>query len=319
MMTFPCNAIVILGYSGVGKDTLANMLAEDIAEVVNAKFGAFNKEIVATLFKVPATFLDDHEWRTTAKLVVAGKISKVTAFDLLTALFRGSKGTPLEQEHLQHTLSLCKGCIPVFTDIRRITEFDAVIENYNPLVIYLSRANVVTGTNDHDIPEVWRYAQGCPRVITHLIYAPEEETPEQTYARFAKLVSGNVVTKFTKPTLHIYVSKNFEHALTSTLRSALPSYEPLGKLASSLAKIGIDFGIDVHGYNEMFNAAIFNMNFEKLEIAPIECSSSMVWHQSHEHFLPQLRQKAILRVHVMDDESAEKAKILFTSKELSWI
>lgn len=315
-MYHPCNAIVLLGFSGAGKDTHANMLVEECSGVVNAKFGAFNKHIVAKLFKVPPSMLDDHTWRTTAKLVVDGRITQVTAFDLLTALFRGSKGTVIEQEHLKHTRSMVGDCLPVFTDIRRVREFDAVLEDYNPLVIYLSRNDVSQGANDFEIGEVWRYANGCPNVEPHILYVNDVETIEETHTRFRSLVDKYVVGTQTKPTLHIYISKSFQHALEETLRGALPTYEPLGKLASALAKVGVDFGIDKHGFNAMFQDAVFNCDWKQMQLEPITTSSTMVWNDAHAYFLDRLREIADLKVHVLDDEKQEYAKLMFTSKEL---
>jgi len=52
------NALVLLGFSGAGKDTIASHFPFS----TNIKFAALTKEIVAKVWCVDAAKLEDKEW-----------------------------------------------------------------------------------------------------------------------------------------------------------------------------------------------------------------------------------------------------------------
>jgi hypothetical protein len=312
-MTFKCDAIVLLGVSGAGKDTIAQRLLQDYNQLKLVKFSALPKLIVASLFKATVENLENKEWRTTQKLELGDYSFSVTPFDLLTSLFKGSHGTALATAQIEYALNnIGDGNIPVFTDTRRKQEFDEVCKLFNPIVIYLSRTDLDPGVNDGELEILWNSALlKAPNAVRLVVN--KGEPVEKTYARVVGAVEQSVVHK---PTLTILVSRNSRAAVEAACSLPGMTYEPLDALAGSIAAVCKKHNIDDDSFHSMFNAALDGMNFSQVNITSINQDSTMVWNREHEYFLPQLRAMARLLVHPLDADSLDYCKSTFDSKEL---
>lgn len=148
------NAIVLIGNSGVGKDTVANMLIRDYPGVfVNVKFSSLTKAIFAQLgFTEAQVNGTDKEKVREQTLVINDKETGVSLLDLLVSLFHGSHKTNLHRANITWALnSIPSGSIPIFTDVRRADEMQAVRKNYTPLVIKLYSPDIIPGAADAEI------------------------------------------------------------------------------------------------------------------------------------------------------------------------
>lgn len=146
------DAIVLLGYSGVGKDTTFAALDSLCPHVfTNVKFGRLAKELTAKAFDIDVSELEDKELRKQGRHNWCG----LSPLDLLTVLYRGI--TPeLTKAHISYALmSVNQDYIPVFTDIRRHEEAEAVKQTYsNVSWVYLWGSGIEPGVNDSDVEAV---------------------------------------------------------------------------------------------------------------------------------------------------------------------
>lgn len=311
----PCNALVLLGYSNTGKDTIAALLTNRFTGVTNAKFSALTKQMLADVCNVPVDMMEDRQWRENTRLYVNGKQINVTPFDLLTALYHGAPGTNLASANAEWTLKSIGDSFPIFTDIRRVLEFNCVTSHYRPLVIFLTRDDNEPGVNDHEIGNVFNQAiqVGVPTCVIHI---QTGEQPEQTYERVLKELKSQSSNITTKPTLHIYLAQKFPVAVNHIVRGRIPTYEPLNKFAVELANLTVAHGICRYGFNKMFDAAVSEMNWAEVDLPRLEVDGAMAWHTSHENILEQLRSMANLKVTVLDDSMLDYAYETFHHTEI---
>lgn len=312
----PCNALVLLGYSNTGKDTIAALLSSRFTGVTNAKFSALTKQILADVCGVPVSMMEDRQWRENTRLYVNGVQTTLTPFDLLTALYHGAPGTNLASANAEWTLKSIGDSFPVFTDVRRVAEFNCVTAHYNPLVIFLTRDDAEPAVNDKEIAEVFYAATDNKSIKTNVIHIATGEQPEQTFERVLKELKANNRTVNYKPTLHIYLAQKFPVAVNHLVRGRVPSYEPLNKFAVDLANLTMAHGICRYGFNKMFDAATSEMNWDNVELPTIETDAAMAWHTSHENILEQLRSMANLKVTVLDDSMLGYAYETFQRTEI---
>lgn len=183
------NALVLLGYSKSGKDTIANLLSQKYVGVVNAKFSLLTKEILSRLFKVPVSMMEDRQWRSTALLEHNGQRINLTPMDLLTALFHGAPKCNLGKANVAYTLQQVQGLFPVFTDVRRLYEWNAILEHYRPLVILLENKQTEEGENDGEIKQVWEEARTTADIKSCCIEILPTHTPETTFAQILNILS----------------------------------------------------------------------------------------------------------------------------------
>jgi hypothetical protein len=151
---------VLLGYSGVGKDTLASLLEREFTgcSIIIIKFSCLTKQLVAKLWGVDPSLLENKQWRAATHYIVDGHPIKLTPMDLLSALYHGAPFSNLSLANIEVALASIKpGSFPVFTDIRRQLELDAVLRFWQPRIVWLSRPNVGPGPNDHELVELVRY------------------------------------------------------------------------------------------------------------------------------------------------------------------
>lgn len=144
------DAIVLLGYSGVGKDTtFAALDARHPGTYTNAKFGALAKQLTAIIYDCPPKALENKDFRTQTRRF------GLTPLDVLTVLYKGC--TPeLTEAHVNYCLvNIEPELIPVFTDVRRMQEAKAVESHYSrPLFVYLWSSNVSEGINDGEVEAI---------------------------------------------------------------------------------------------------------------------------------------------------------------------
>lgn len=149
------DAIVLLGFSGVGKDTtFAEIDKRYPDKFTNVKFGALAKDLTAKAFGIDVSDVEDKRKREQGKPEWCG----LSPMDLLIVLYKGC--TPqLTEAHIAYALSkVDHERIPVFTDIRRLSEAEVVQNNFsNPVFIYLWSSEVYKGVNDSDIESIAVY------------------------------------------------------------------------------------------------------------------------------------------------------------------
>lgn len=141
------DAIVLLGYSGVGKDTTFAVLNQLLqGSLTNAKFSLLPKQLVADILGVPVQQIEDRRVREDKC------IYGLSPNDILTVLFRGCTDD-MTKAHLDYAFdNIDNTKIPVFTDIRRFNEANAVNERYNnPVYFLLWSPKVDCGVNDGDV------------------------------------------------------------------------------------------------------------------------------------------------------------------------
>lgn len=164
MNTNKPQALVLLGYSGAGKDTLVKLLQARFGkEVGNCKFGEFNKRLVANMCNVPLSYMEDKHWRTTHNVMrteFGTPQATLTPFDLLTLLFQAGSSDSLAA--LTHRTAYQKFTIaraaqfrcPVFTDIRHPTELELVQQTFDASLIYIDCEHLQPSANDTYILEM---------------------------------------------------------------------------------------------------------------------------------------------------------------------
>lgn len=189
--------LVLLGFHGVGKDTMFRMMeARSHGGLVNAKFGAFNKRLVAEILNVSPNYLEEEPWRSQFNVMQTYGIDgcSLSPLDLVNVLFYGLQNNTkaaanLRQAYVAYTLSLAKNAkVAVFTDVRNQHEMEVIKDNFDPIVVYLWDTNVSPGEGDENVQELAeQHAQvrlhrtaGRPMLtyseLTQLIEQIEEET-----------------------------------------------------------------------------------------------------------------------------------------------
>lgn len=135
------NPILLLGRHGAGKDTIATLLQNQFKGVENVKFGELNKRIAASACDIPWEYTNDRTFRRNYDVGSNfGIKSDFTLIDLLNVLYNGSLGSnssarKLVKTGIEFTINNCKNCQrPVFTDVRRMQELNAVLNEYGDTI-----------------------------------------------------------------------------------------------------------------------------------------------------------------------------------------
>ena len=149
-------ALVLIGYSGVGKDTLANLLAARYVGMSIHKFSGFTKSLVASALCVPKPYLEDKVWRTAHSFGKDWDLeSRFSPLDLLALLFQATAlDTPeaarLNAINVEYCMKLALKCAkPIFTDVRRVQEMSTLQDHFSTTVILLTRDGVTEGVSDY--------------------------------------------------------------------------------------------------------------------------------------------------------------------------
>lgn len=184
-------ALVLLGYSGTGKDTLANLAITRYGDSVgNCKFGEFNKRIAALALNVPPSYFEDKHWRQTHD-VLATEFDLDTSyhlspFDLLSVLFVGGNSNTPVGEHWRacyqsYTITKAKQnyMLPIFTDVRSQSELMKVKGNFDTCVVYLDCPWIPEGTNDTNVTDM---------VTSNSVWFLKRERDESAVVTFMRLL-----------------------------------------------------------------------------------------------------------------------------------
>lgn len=161
------DAIVILGYSDVGKDSaFAALDKRNPNKFTNVKFGAYAKLLTAKAFDISPQVLEDKNKRNETNEY------GLSPMDMLTALFKGCDSS-LTKAHIAYAFnSIQPQLIPVFTDVRRSVEADAIDKSFvSPLYIWLVSPSVEPSVNDTEIMSIAR---------NHFAYIIVRITPDLT-------------------------------------------------------------------------------------------------------------------------------------------
>jgi hypothetical protein len=138
-------ALVLLGNHGAGKDTVANALMSRYKGFENIKFGSLCKKIVAEAFDIDPAVTEHRVNRTISGIMTTFGIfgNSLCALDMLNVLFEGSKGNSqaavnFREASIQYAMHRANlALVPIFTDVRREQEMEAVVAAYRPTVIHL--------------------------------------------------------------------------------------------------------------------------------------------------------------------------------------
>lgn len=138
-MRKPNTAVVILGVSGVGKDTLASQLVNFSTPFLNfevVKFAEPVKRAIAAYLGVSMSQMEDREYRTKPIAELDGLSILdilVKSFDVMPQL-HPKLGLVWARKALDN-LQYC-GVTPVFTDVRNLVEVELILSrNYDRLFV----------------------------------------------------------------------------------------------------------------------------------------------------------------------------------------
>lgn len=267
------NALVLLGYSGVGKDTMANMLCKT-SGCVNSKFGELPKRLACNLLTLPYS-RDLVESKANRESAVAGFYG-LSLMDVLTVLYKGSQDSePMLKAIRQFTFDKIGADVPIFTDVRRQTELDAINERYQPLVIRLVRSDVGLGVNDSQLDEL----------EADVIFYLSPGDIHKSYKRLCELLlaQGFKTLALIKPTLYLYTDYR------SLELCPLPTYEPLHKLYTMCMALSAD----TLACQAAFAAFVRECDPSKHVLSPLTTDSKMYYvKRQHEQLLPLLQEIA---------------------------
>jgi hypothetical protein len=182
-------ALVLLGYSGSGKDTLTNLAQNRLYGVGNCKFGDFNKRIVAEALSVPRSYMEDKQWRTEHDVLHSFGVENcsyhLSPFDILSILFEGGTSQTPAAHHYRkcyqaYTLHKARAYkLPVFTDIRHHSELMAVKGEFDTCVVFINVPWLPPSPNDGNIRELAKLPK-----VQHLV----RHAVEPSYATFERLL-----------------------------------------------------------------------------------------------------------------------------------
>lgn len=162
-------ALVLIGYSGVGKDTLASLLSARYSGITIHKFSGFTKSLVASALYVPKSYLEDKRWRTTHNFGKNWDLDcHFSPLDLLALLFQATELDSPEAERLkainvEYCIKLALQCCkPIFTDVRREHEMSALQNHFSTTVVHLTREGNKQGVSDSFVDALaTNYANLC--------------------------------------------------------------------------------------------------------------------------------------------------------------
>jgi hypothetical protein len=189
-------ALVLLGYHGVGKDTLCTLLQSRFSDVGNIKFGSLNKRLVAEVFNLCPSYLEDRDFRATFDCMKTFGYTgcKLSLIDLLDVLFQGMQSSTPAAANLsaachRYALEQAKEYeLPVFTDIRNWSEIQAVLDNFDAVVVWLRDDSIEAGLSDDHIDAI---AEAHANVVQHRLAGSPLSTLEELVANVKKTIENH--------------------------------------------------------------------------------------------------------------------------------
>lgn len=296
-------AVVLLGYRNAGKDSVCKGLQERYTNIWNAKFGAYNKELVASFLKIPVSLFEDKDYRNRPWF------DDFTPLDLLNAVFLFSNTNErLQQKIDDHCLdSIPKGYLPVFTDVRRQRELEQVFNKYgeaHTVVFNLDPACAEESEGDEELDEL---VESCT-IERYLLGSLSANTDA-----VAKVLCLNNKYK-KKPTLHLVKAPN------TIFIKTLDVYEPLTPLVDKCEEFAEALDLENSQYLKvrLFNLIYSEIDLSNFEIADVLNDSYMVYDPSHhERFLDKLRKKANIKLHCSQADAFKSwVQDTFTKEEI---
>jgi hypothetical protein len=184
-------ALVLLGYHGIGKDTIARMVETDYKGVGNVKFGALNKRMVAEIFNFCPSYLENHDFRSTFDCMETYGIGgqKLSPLDLLNVMFSGMQADTSAARNLSsachaYTLQVAEAyALPVFTDIRNMSEMEAVADKFDKVVVHLRDLSLQPGLGDSNVDEV-------AEAFADIVFDRLPGQPVRTYVKLKRAVAS---------------------------------------------------------------------------------------------------------------------------------
>jgi energy-coupling factor transporter ATP-binding protein EcfA2 len=178
--------LVLLGNSGVGKDTIANLLVKclenDGHDVVIGKMADYVKDLFILLPTVQHWWLEDKVARTTKGIELCTRYSsQITLHHLLAATFESPTFRELARDKFNYFDLNCEECdLVIATDIRTPEEAQHLVDNYEPIVISLERSDVEPGVADGQLEET--YAVFANQLEYDAIYdlSLDNRTPDES-------------------------------------------------------------------------------------------------------------------------------------------
>lgn len=268
------------------------LLAKDYPGLHNVKFAGLTKDILASTFRVPRSYLDgldgEPKWREQQLYAGGGKLTKVTPILLLSTLFHGAQKTDLGKLNVEYALeNIPSDSLPVFTDVRREYEYEAIVyAGWNPYFIYLGRDGVYKGVSDEDILTIAEdYVDTCFSLTTDI---------QADYERLKALICPKLKLAPRKPTLKVFYGCN------PTSLSYLPNYEPAHALLDHCYNVlesafNLPQDILYKRTVDLFQAIVNEADTDKLELTPVTKDCWMKADHTHVKLFPRLREQANLK------------------------
>lgn len=261
------DAIVLLGYSGVGKDTaFAELNNRRRGKYTNVKFGLLAKTLVANILGIQVQQLEDRQLRESK--VIYG----LSPNEILTVLFRGC--TPaLTEAHLSYAFdNLDDDKLPVFTDVRRWNEAEAINERYsNPLYFLLWCNQVECGDNDYLIQEIAVVNNAKPifrdsiTSVTDVVNAIDKEIDKMEFSAYAKELLM-LQYELLQPAYHAVYFSTLSHGLTEELLELYEVVDNDGSEQERISELG-----DVFAYATLLVISMEMANdMHKASVTPLE-------------------------------------------------
>lgn len=304
--------LVILGNTGTGKDPLANGLVNRFTGVKNVKFSEMTKVLLAQLFRVPRAYLEDKEWRTT-KMTIGGVDTNVTPLKILNALYFGAQQSSLHQDNLRWVAREVAESFPVFTDIRRVSEFSA-IRSLNPLVIRLVHPDRPPGETDGEQNALWN------SLVADGVFTTMEFNLAETNLRNVgeAVIQVLQLTNVEKGVLHVYVGRfTSDYRQPVIITPPYPHYEPLAALVGELKVLLENYGVIPEALNRVVAQIAGEIDPNTVTVENFTGSRSLIFRNYHLPFVKALRRQLVLSVHVVDEEMQAFASVVFTDEEIS--
>lgn len=297
-------SIVLLGYRNAGKDSVCRYLQEHFEQqFYNAKFGAYNKSIAAQLMRVPVSFMEDKEWRNQPL------IDDITALDILNSLFYLSEHSTALQNKIHNTClsNIPDNLIPVFTDVRRQTELNKVLEKFgkdHTAVFLLYNENAVFSKGDEELDEVIDTCTILKTLTSDVSLSAEQIIEILDLDRLCKARA--------KPVLHLYTDQYYYRV------SSLPGYEPLSLMYEKCLNFAKALGLDNVYVSRLFQYVVSEVDKSNLQLADVTEDSKMFYtYANHAHLISMLREKAVLRIHCSKLSSIKSiVQDYFTKQEI---
>ena len=192
-------ALVLLGRHRTGKDTMANLLEFAYNRVINVKFSALSKRLVASALDLPYSATEDRHFRSEyCATKTFGVETDLSILDLLNVLYYGMESdteaaSRMVSAGIKYALTVAEGAYhPVFTDIRRQLELDAVLERYpNCKIVRLTKEGEelqAPEAGDEQLQYLFDYISFARGSEVHTIERQAGDSPSQTFTLLKEIL-----------------------------------------------------------------------------------------------------------------------------------